>query len=188
MIEYLKKYPPQIINRILLIAGILLFLPVYYSNYQLIVKIIDMETLNLLMISFDKNVFTEIILTINKQGNLDTLFNIYVSNIISTTGFGLFAFALTLIIARTFKPTSIFYKAAFLFPVLVLLIAFFDFLPSILFLIIAKDTSFISDFIVYTIDFCYVIRIIILYLVIIWIFFIGIYLIIRKIKDRKEEH
>ena len=188
MIEYLKKYPTKIINRILLITGILIFIPVYYSNYQLILKIMDLETLNKLLISFNSDIFSDIILTMKQQGHLKTLFNIYVLNIISTTGFSLFAFALTLIIARTIKQTSIFYKVAFIFPILVILIAFFDFLPSIFFLIIAKDTNFISNFIVYTIDFCYVIRIIILYLEIIWIFFIGIYLIINKVRDRKKEY
>ena len=147
----------------------------------------DLETLNTLLISFNSDIFYKFILTIKKQGNLETLFNIYVLNMISIIGFSLFTFALTLIIARTIKQTSVFYKTAFIFPILVILIVFFDFLPSILFLIITKDTSFISNLIVYTIDFCYIIRIILLYLETIWIFFTGIYLIINNIRERKNE-
>ncbi len=103
MIEYLKKNPPKIMNRILLITGIIIFIPVYYSNYQLIIKIIDLETLNTLLISFNSDIFYKIILTIKKQGNLETLFNIYVLNMISINGFSLFTFALTLIIARSIR-------------------------------------------------------------------------------------
>ena len=186
MIEYFKERPSKIINRIMLITGVLIFIPVYYSNYQLILKIMDLETLNSLLISFNSNIFSEIILTLKQQGHLKTLFNIYILNIISTTGFSLSAFAITLIIAREIRQSSIFYKVAFIFPILVLLIAFFDFVPSILFLLITQEPNLISDFIVYTIDFCYVTRIIILYVEIIWIFFIVIYIIIDKVRERKK--
>lgn len=185
MIKYLIKYPPKIMNRILLIIGIIIFTPVYCYNYYLISKIMNLDTLNKLLTSFNSSVFKDIILRISEQGDLETLFYIYLLNIISTVGFMLFSFSITLIVARTIKQSSRFYKISFIFPILVLIVALLDFIASILFLMISSTPNIISDFTTNTIDLCYVIRIIILYIVILWLLFIGIYLLISKIRKQR---
>ena len=43
MTHCLINYPTKVINRIFLIVGLVVFIPVYFYNYQLILKAMDLN-------------------------------------------------------------------------------------------------------------------------------------------------
>jgi hypothetical protein len=184
MFKILENNPSKKLNRIFLIIGILVFIPIYYLNYLTIVKIFEINILTKLLTSFDTSYFKEIIHSISQRGKLNNLFIVYLLNIISTIGFALIFFPITLIIARSINKDSKIYKIAFIHPLIVLIIALFDILPSIVFLLLTKNLNIISGFTTYFINGSYIFRMILIYIVFLWIIIMGLFLIIKYIRKK----
>lgn len=179
MFKNLENNPSKKLNRVLLIIGIIIFVPFYYLNYLTILKIFDLEVLTKLLTSFDTGYFKEIFQILVQKGQLNSLFNVYILNIISTTGFALMFFSLTLIIARSINRDAKIYKVSFLFPVVVIIIAVFDILPSIIFLLIIKNQNLVSDFTTFFIDGSYIFRLFLIYVIFLWVVIMGLFLPIK---------
>jgi len=184
MIKLLTRFPSRKTNRLFLIAGLIVFIPAYGYNYILISKILTMNTLVKLLTCFKHDVFKEIILTINREGNINAFFKVYVLNIISIIGFMFYAFALTLSIARRIRQNSQMHKIGFIFPVLIWVVGLLDILSSLLLLYTAKNPNRISVWMVYTIDACYVSRLILLYAIIVWFILASVFLIMSRKQPR----
>lgn len=187
MNKYLINYPSNKINRLFLIFGAGIFLPLYYLNYQNTLKVFELDTLTKLMTSFDTIYFKAIIQSISQRGQLNDLFIIYSLNIASTIGFALLFFSITLFIARSINRDAKIYKVAFIHPHIILIIALFDILSSILFLMLIKNQNFISVFTTYFINSSYLLRMILLYIEFLWIILMGIYLSIKYIKNNLKK-
>lgn len=186
MIDYLEHHPSKKLNRILLILGTIVFVPVYYVNYQATLKIFDLKVFTRFMTSFDTGYFREIVHAIGQRGQLDDLFTVYLRNIVSTIGFGLLFFAITLMIARSIDKDSKLYKISFLFPVIVIIIVLFDILPSIVFLLLAKNPDAVSNVTTFFINGSYIFRMILIYIVFLWMISMGIVLTIKYMKRKKS--
>ena len=184
MIAFLQKVPSKKVNRILLVAGLVIFIPLYYLNYVLVTGIMDVSTLTTLLTSFDTRVFSGIITSIAQQGQLDTLFRVYLLNIGSIIGFTCILFSVTVMIARATLPGSRLHKAAFLFPPGAVLIGLLDILSSLVFLWLSRDPGIISDLTTYFTNGAYVARILLLYMELLWILVMGVYLVARAIRKR----
>jgi len=184
MFNYLENNPSKKLNRIFLIIGIIIFIPIYYLNYLTILKIFELNILTKLLTSFDTSYFKETIHSISQKGQLNNLFTVYLLNIVSTIGFALIFFSITLIIARSINKASKIFKISFIHPLIVIIIALFDILPSILFLILIKNPNIISDFTTYFINGSYIFRMILIYIEFLWIILMGIFLIIKYIKRK----
>ena len=146
----------------------------------------DLSLLSQLLTSFNSHEFTSIISTMGQRNHLSNLSFIYVINIISTTGFTLCFLSVSLIIARSIKPSSVLHKLGFIFPIIIISIALLDITASILFISVAGNPNIISHLIVCTIDSFYIIRLVLLYLTVIWILFSGLYLAIVKIRSKRN--
>jgi len=184
MFKYLENNPSKKLNRIFLIMGVIIFIPIYYLNYLSTLKIFELKILTKLLTSFDTGYFKEMIYSVGQRGQLDNLFTVYLLNIASTIGFALIFFSITLMIARSINRDSKIYKISFIHPVVVIIIALFDILPSILFLLLIKNPDIISDFTTYFIDGSYIFRMILIYIEFLWIVSMGIFLIIKYLKRK----
>lgn len=76
-------------------------------------------------------------------------------------------------------------KISFIFPVIVMIIALLDILPSITFLIVIQKPDLISDFTTCFIDGSYILRSIFIYLEFLWIIVMGVFLIVKNSKKKK---
>ncbi len=180
MINYLKNKPNRKLNRLILIIGIALFCPIYYFNYHLISSLLTQNQVNELYTSFETDIFRGIIASIIQRGQLNDLLNVYLLNILSACGFMFMFFSITLIIARSVNPKSKFYQVAFLFPILSILIAVLDISASLVFLIVIRNPSIISDLTTFFINGNYVLRILLLSIVAFWVVLLGAILLIKK--------
>lgn len=182
----LTKYPTKMVNRIFQIAGLAVFIPSYVYNYRLITRIMSVEVLTKLLSSFDVGYFRNIIASIHLKGNIDILFSTYVLNSISITGFMFFMFSLTLSIARTINKNGFIRNFSFACPGFVVVIGFFDIFSSFIFLYIAKNITKITAWMVYLVDLCYIVRMVMLYIVMLWIVFVSLYLLVQKVGGGKS--
>lgn len=186
MLKYLENKPSKRMNRLFLIIGIIIFIPVYYLNYLTSTKIFEPDVLTKLLTSFDTDYFKEVFFSVSQRGQLNDLFTVYLLNIVSVIGFALIFFALTIIIARSITKDSKLSKISFIFPVIVMIIALLDILPSITFLILTKKPDVIADFTTYFINGSYVLRMVLIYIVFLWILFAGLFFLIKYIKRRMD--
>ena len=187
MTYFLKNNPNRIINRLILIIGIVLFCPIYYFNYHLISRLLTPNQVTKLYTSFETDTFREIVTSIIERGLLNDLLNVYLLNILSAFGFMFMFFSITLIIARSINSESKFYKVAFLFPILSILIAVFDISTSLLFLYLIRNPSTISDLTTFFINGNYMLRIFLLCIEVFWTILLGAILLIRYIKNRTSD-
>lgn len=189
MIKYFENHPSKKINCLLLIIGLIIFIPIYCVNYAATFKIFEPEVFTKLFTSFDTNYFKAILQSVDQKGQLNLLFKVYLLNIVSMTGFALSFFSLTIIIARSGRNDSKIYKLSFLFPVIVIIIALLDILSSIVILILIKNINFISDYTTYFINGAYISRIILCYVIFLWIIIMGILFIVKGFrKNNKQKH
>ena len=163
MKEYLRKHPSKTLNRIFLIVGFIVFIPVYSYILQLFPRMqLDPEEFSMVWMSFDKDMFIQLFKKLADAGHLAALALSFQLNILSVTGFCFAFFALTLIIARGIERSSKLSGPAFLFPGLVLLIAAADIISSIILLLYSGDFTGISEPAVIFTSFSYVFRSILL--------------------------
>jgi hypothetical protein len=186
MIKFLVNHPSKLLTLILLAAGLVIFVPVYYFMLQIFsVLKIDSKTFVGLMTSFDAGRFGEFFKTLSGQGGLALFSSVYLLNMVSTAGYFLALCSVTLIIARAFRPESRLYRLSFIFPFPVLIIAILDLISSVLFLSVTSGTPVIYGWVAVVICASYVIRCILLYCVILWIVFASIYIFASGIRRQK---
>ena len=181
MLEKLKNKPSIKINRIILIAGLLVFIPCYTTIVQVFgdMGIVPKE-FNAVWLSFDVETFTNFFKRLDQAGQLQTFFWSYQINIISMTGFMLTFFALALMGSRSIPAESRLFKTAYYFPVLAIIISLADIIPSLLVLSASGDPMQIAAWITWTISACYYFRVILLYALLIWMLTVGIAAVYRK--------
>lgn len=178
MITSLRNYPSKSTTRILLVAGLAIFIPVYAYIVRLFSQMgIDTAEFNTVWLSFDVNQFQIFLQKIIDQGQVATFLLSYKLNIISMSGFGCAFFALAIILTRTIPQASRLYKTATAFPVLAILIAILDIFPSLLLVASASALPNLSLWVVVTISGGYLVRVILLYILLIWFAVVSIKLV-----------
>lgn len=186
MIEYFKHNPGKKLNRNILILGLLIFVPIYTYIVQLFGKMgIETTEFNTVWLSFDASAFEAFFKKLEDMGQLQTFIWTFNLNLISMTGFMLTFFSLSLMLARQIPEGSRLAKSAFIFPIVAIAIALLDIIPTLVFLISSASIPTLSNVVVYTISGGYVTRVILLYMLLIWMIVSGIALLVSKIRDAK---
>ena len=186
MIEYFKHNPGKKLNRNILILGLLIFVPIYTYIVQLFGKMgIETTEFNTVWLSFDASAFEAFFKKLEDMGQLQTFIWTFNLNLISMTGFMLTFFSLSLMLARRIPEGSRLAKSAFIFPIVAIAIALLDIIPTLVFLISSSSIPTLSNVVIYTISGGYVTRVIILYMLLIWMIVSGIALLVSKIRDAK---
>ena len=169
MITALRNYPSKSSTRILLVAGLAIFIPVYAYIVRLFSQMgIDTAEFNTVWLSFDVNQFQVFLQKIIDRGQVATFLLSYKLNLISMSGFGCAFFALAIILTRTIPQASRLYKTATAFPIMAVLIAILDIFPSLLLVASASALPNLSLWVVTAISGGYLVRIILLYILLIW--------------------
>ena len=188
MIDFFKRYPSKIYTRLCLIIGLIVFIGIYSYILKLFqVFEFSTEEFNSVWLSFDAVQYRGLIQTVIQSDQTTVFKNVFVFNIISITAFMIAFYSLSVMIARHIELTSKLYKVAFIFPAFPFLIAFFDIVPSIF--IIATSISTLTifpDWLAYIMSGGYVIRVILLYLLILWFIISLIWFLIRKLRTLKR--
>ena len=185
MLDIFKSKPSILINRYLLLVGLLIFIPCYSYLLNLFGEIgIDINEFNTVWLSFDPNTFTDFFQKLDRNGHLQTFIWTYQLNILSMTGFMLTFFALALVVARRVPEDTRLYKTAFLFPILPIIVTAADIFPSLLVLSAAGDMFNIEGWKVMAISGCYYFRVLVLYVFILWMLIVGINLAVQKWRGR----
>lgn len=187
MFDMFKEKPSTRINRYLLIAGIVIFIPCYTFILQLFKEMgIDTTEFNTVWLSFDPGAFRNFFQKLDQGGHLSSFSWSFQMNIISMTGFMLLFFALTLMLARRVPVESRLYKTAFVFPLLPIIIGVADILPSLLLIAASGDLLHLAEWKIFTISGGYVFRVLLLYLLIIWMLIAGFGLLYKKWQATKS--
>ncbi|NQV42513.1 MAG: hypothetical protein HQ506_09180 [Candidatus Marinimicrobia bacterium] len=182
MMEYLKNNPAKKLNRNILILGLLIFVPVYTYIVQLFGKMgVETTEFNTVWLSFDASVFEEFFRKLEDLGQLQAFIWTFNLNLISMTGFMLTFFSLSLMLARRVPERSRLAKSALLFPIVAIAIALLDIIPTLVFLIASSSIPTLSNMVVYTISGGYVARVVLLYILLIWMIVAGITLLVNKV-------
>ncbi|NQT62163.1 MAG: hypothetical protein HQ556_04320 [Candidatus Marinimicrobia bacterium] len=186
MLTYLKNNPPKKLNRNILILGLLIFIPVYTYIVQLFGKMgIDTAEFNGVWLSFDASAFRVFFLKLEDLGQLQGFIWTFNLNLISMTGFMLAFFALSLMLARRLPEGTRLAKSAFIFPIVAISIAVLDIIPTLVFLLASSSIPDLSNMVVYTISGGYIIRVILLYILLLWMIIAGISLFVSKVRGAK---
>ncbi|MBT3252973.1 MAG: hypothetical protein HN995_11985 [Candidatus Marinimicrobia bacterium] len=186
MLDYLKNNPARKLNRNILILGLLIFVPVYTYIVQLFGKMgIDTAEFNGVWLSFDASAFKIFFLKLEDLGQLQGFIWTFNLNLISMTGFMLTFFSLSLMLARQLPEGTRLAKYAFIFPIVAIAIAVLDIIPTLVFLLASSGIPDLSTLVIYTISGGYVTRVILLYILLLWMIIAGISLLVTKIRGAK---
>jgi len=145
-----------------------------------------MEEFNAVWLSFDPQRFRTLINLVVHDGLESTFFNVFKLNILSISAFMLAFFSLSVLIARQIESASRLFKIAYIFPVFPALIAFFDIVPSALILSCTSSLTAFPSWLAYITSGGYVIRVLLLYLLSIWIILMLAWFTIRKLRKIKK--
>lgn len=188
ILEYFKHSPEKKLNRNILILGLLIFIPVYSYIVQLFGKMgIETTEFNTVWISFDPLSFKTFFLGIMDSGQLETFLWSFNLNLISMTGFLLTFFSLSLMLARQLPDSSRLAKSAYIFPVVAIAIAILDIIPTLIFLMSSSSIPTLSNWVIYTISGGYAIRVILLYILLLWMIISGITLLVSKFRGAQNK-
>ena len=184
MIEFFKRYPSKLLTRIYLVVGLIIFIVIYSYLLKLFQEFyFSTPEYNAVWLSFDAEQFRGLIQPLIQFDQIALFKNVFVLNIFSVSALTLALFALSLMIARSFEASSKMYKIAYAFPVFPILIALLDIIPSIFIIVISVSTlAEFPGWLAYVVSGGYVIRVILLYLLIIWFILILIWLTIKKLR------
>lgn len=183
MLDTFKSKPSVVINRYLLLVGLLIFVPCYSYLLNLFGKMgIETSEFNTIWLSFNQTTFTDFFQKLDQGGHLQAFIWSYKLNILSITGFTLTFFALALMVARRVSEKSRLYKSAFLFPILPIIVGVADILPSLVLLSASGDMFHIAGWKVMTISSLYYFRVLVLYAFIIWMAVVGITKLYSKVR------
>ena len=184
MIEFFKQSPSKLLTRINLAVGFIVFIVIYSYILKLFQEFyFSTQEYNTVWLSFDAEQFRGLIQALIKFDQIALFKNVFVLNIFSVSALTLALFALSLIIVRSFKTSSKMYNISYAFLVFPILIALLDIIPSIFIIVI--NVSTLAEFpgwLAYVVSGGYVIRVILLYILIIWFLFALTRFIIRKLK------
>ena len=186
MIEFFKSFPSKNYTRLCLVIGFLVFVGVYsYMLKQFQGFGFSMEEYNAVWLSFDSVKFQDFIQPIVQAGQGSAFLQIFKLNILSITAFMLAFYSLSLMIARQIKSTSRLYKIAYISPIFPILITLFDIVPSILIITNKATLTSFPNWLAYVVSGGYAIRVILLYLLILWFVLMLIILTVRKLQKQK---
>ncbi len=186
MKQYFKKNPAKKLNRNILILGLMIFLPIYAYIVQLFGQMgIVTSEFNRVWLSFDTSVFEAFFAKIEDMGQLESFVWTFNLNLISMTGFMLVFFSLNLMLARQLPDSSRLARPAFFFPIVAIAIGVLDIIPTLVFLMASSSIPQLSNMVVYTISGGYVTRVILLYILLLWMVIASISLMVSKIRDAK---
>ncbi|MCF7823659.1 MAG: hypothetical protein K9N35_05755 [Candidatus Marinimicrobia bacterium] len=180
-LQILMEKPSKGWTRILLIVGVLIFIPVYTYIFRIFTNLgIDTNEFNDVWLSFDMGKFESFFEKLINQGSFDSFIASFKLNLLSMTGFMLTFFSLALMIARKISINSRMSRGAYVFPVIAVGIALLDIIPSFILVAVANETPTIPGWVVLCISGGLVIRGILLYALLLWMLIIGIYLLITR--------
>ena len=186
MNEFFMNNPTKKLNRNILILGLLIFVPIYTYIVQLFGKMgIETSEFNSVWLSFDTSVFQAFFRKLVDLGQLQAFIWTFNLNLISMTGFMLTFFSLSLMLARQIPASSRLAKSAFVFPIVAIAIALLDIIPTLVFLVSSSSIPTLSNLVIYTISGGYVARVILLYILLIWMIVAGITLLVSKFRNAK---
>lgn len=170
----------------MLIAGLLIFLPAYAYILSLFKEMgIETSEFNQVWISFDVPTFEAFLQKVQDSGNMQTFVWVFSLNVISMTGFLFTFFALALMLARKLPERTKLSRISYAFPVISILIAVLDIIPSLIFTMVAPSLPEISSGVVNIISGGYMTRVVLLYILILWMIIAGVNLFIAKVRDAR---
>ncbi len=181
MIDFFKRYPSKILTNVFLVSGLIIFLIIYSYLLKLFQDFgFSMEEYNAVWLSFDASMFRAFLEPLITAGQAADFLVVFKLNIISITAFMLAFCCLSLVIARQINPASRLHKIGFVFPLITILIALFDIIPSILMLTCTSGLVNFPAWLAVVMSGGYVIRVILLYLVLFWYVFALGWFVIQK--------
>ncbi|MCF7826199.1 MAG: hypothetical protein K9M55_05925 [Candidatus Marinimicrobia bacterium] len=181
MCQFLKHSPSKKLTRILLILGFLVFIPVYTYMLTFFKKLgIDSTEYSNMLLSFDVGIFRAFIAELVRGDHLSQFLWVFQLNIISITGFMTAFFALGLIIDRHIAAESWLFRFTFISPLLAVLVAALDIIASLVFLFAGGDLVNITQYQVNIISLFYYVRVLVLYVVILWFIIAGIAVLLNR--------
>ena len=184
MVNFFKRYPSKFYTRLCLVIGLIVFIVIYSYILRLFQEFyFSTQEYNTVWLSFDADQFRGLIQTVIQFDQIALFKNVFVLNIFSVSALTLALFPLSLMIARSFEASSKMYKIAYAIPIFPILIALLDIIPSIFIIVISVSTlAEFPGWLAYVVSGGYVVRVILLYILIIWFLFALIRFLIRKLK------
>ncbi len=181
--KLLEKYPSKLSTRLLLITGLLIFIPVYTYMLTYFKSLgIDPQEYNGVLLSFDVDIFQAFIKEIATADHLDGFLRVFQLNIISITGFMTAFFALGLVIDRAIPADSRLNRFTFISSPLTILVAVLDMIASLVFLFAGENLVNIGQLQVNIVSSFYYGRVLLLYAVILWFIVAGITLLVKRVR------
>jgi hypothetical protein len=184
MNSFFDSKPSNRIIRLLIIIGIITFLPLYLYIANRTMEIVNINLMNKMYLSFNINDFSNVIFTISSQHNDNKLAIVYFQTLISTIGFFLCSFSLSVIIIRS--PNHKLKRISRIFPIITFIITVFDIATSIIMIAILQKIITINIYIIIIIDLAYIIRVLLLYSTILWFILSIILIVINRAKISKD--
>ena len=186
MIKYFKHHPSKLTTWLFFFIGLTVFIGVYSYMMRLYIEIgMSMDYFNTVWLSFNSEKFATFFKQIIEDDNLNKFLFVFKLNILSISAFMIAFYGLSLIIVRQIIPTSRVYKMAYLFPLFPIIIAIFDIIPSVLILALKSVYSNFPIWLSYIISGGYVVRVLLLYILLIWFISTIIWFAIRRIRKAK---
>jgi len=183
MSAFLRESPSSTMTRVMLFAGLTVFIVMYsYILNQFKSIGVEPETFSKVWLSFDVATFHNFLSGLQDQGHLRKFVWCFSLNVVSMTGFLFTFFALNLLLARQLPESSKLARVAYGFPVISILIAVMDIIPSLLFTMEATHLPAIRPHVVNLISGGYMGRVILLYVLIIWMIVAGIAVFRNKLR------
>ncbi len=186
MLAYLKTNPAKKLTRNILILGLLIFVPVYTYIIQLFGKMgVATTEFNSVWLSFDASAFKVFFLKLEDMGQLQTFIWTFNLNLISMTGFMLTFFSLSLMLARQLPEGTRLAKYSFVFPMVAIVIGVLDIIPTLVFLLSSSTIPDLSTLVIYSISGGYITRVLLLYILLLWMIIAGISLLVARIRGER---
>jgi len=183
MIRIFETRPAKVTTRILALVGVAIFAILYTSMLRMFGSAgLEIQKFNQVWTSFDLDVFKQYMIDITEGDHTDTFLTIFKVNVFSMSSFALGLFMLGLLTARRISEASKLRATAFYIPWLAVLVGLLDIVPSLVLLSAASDLVNIADWKIHMIFWGYIIRVIFLYIVLIWMGIVWGNNLVKKMK------
>ncbi len=183
MIRTFETRPAKATTRILCLVGVVIFAILYTSMLRMFGSAgLDIQRFNQVWTSFDLDVFRQYMIDITEGDHTDTFLTIFKVNVLSMSSFALGLFMLGLLTARRISEASKLRATAFYIPWLAVLVGLLDIVPSLVLLSAASDLVNMADWKIHMIFWGYVIRVILLYMLLIWLGMVWGKILVKKLR------
>lgn len=184
--QLFRTFPGKWSTRIMVLSGLVIFGGLYSWMLRIFdgIHVVPAD-FNVVWTSFDVEQFRGFVGQIANAGNLDVFLQTFAINIFSILAFMVAFTGLGLMAARSVPPESKFYGTAYIFPWLVVGVAFLDITSSLLILLVAEGMIAVLTWQVQVISGFYLGRVLLLYTYLIWLIVISIRILRFRLKGNQ---